>query len=64
MPESLHALKHLLLITEAELASVEALLLTTIDEAESSRLVDKAAILHLKRQEIRALLGGEAPPNI
>jgi hypothetical protein len=63
MPQSLQALQHLLRITKVELANIEALLLTTTSEVESTRLIDKAAILHLKEREIRALLG-EGGENI
>ena len=56
MPQSLEALQHLLRMTLTELAKVEAKLLTTTNDAEISCLLDKAAVLHLKEQEIRAML--------
>ena len=58
MPQ--RALQHLLKITQTELARVESKLLTTQDEAESTELVDKAALLHLKEQEIKDLLNDDA----
>jgi hypothetical protein len=56
MPQSRQALQQLLHIAEHELAHIEARLLAPVSEEESSNLLSRAAELHLKQEEIRALL--------
>jgi hypothetical protein len=60
MPQSRHALQNLLHIMENELSQVEARLLETISVEESAKLVDKAARLHLRLEEIKAILNEAA----
>jgi hypothetical protein len=56
MPQTGHALQNLLKMIEEQLADVEVRLMNPVSEDESSRLLSKAADLHLQLEEIRAIL--------
>jgi hypothetical protein len=57
MPQSRLALQKLLGIAEAELHHIEAKLLESVPADEASALVERAAELRLKIEEIREILG-------
>jgi hypothetical protein len=62
MPHS-EALRHLLQITERQLAEIEAHLLETLSEEETRKAREKAAGLRMKRDELVVLLKGSWEEN-
>ena len=59
------ALKKLLASTEQRMAEFQRRLLSTTDDVERTKLIDKLAELNITRDNLRAVLTGEdEPPNI
>jgi hypothetical protein len=57
------ALKKLLASTEQRMAEFQRRLLSTTDDAERTVLIDTLAELNIARDNVRAVLTGEEPPN-
>ena len=59
MPSTRNALKKLLVAVEQQIADAEAHIMKTTSDEERTTLVDKLADLHIRQNDLKAVLVGD-----